>query len=109
MVNQKPATAKHETRGRTFYADFHSQMFYNPGRIGHIGAVRPLLGDSLTVERAALTRLVLVRIQVPQPAFPIEYFEIFKTRTYAGANRVVAKNRRCARDPPNQMNVEPQR
>ena len=26
------------------------------------------MGDSLTVERAALTRLVLVRIQVPQPA-----------------------------------------
>ena len=28
------------------------------------------MGDSLTVERAALTRLVLVRIQVPQPPTP---------------------------------------
>ena len=27
----------------------------------------PPLGNSLTVERVALTRLVLVRIQVPQP------------------------------------------
>ena len=26
-----------------------------------------MVGNSLTVERAALTRLVLVRIQVPQP------------------------------------------
>ena len=30
-------------------------------------SIRPAMGDSLTVERAALTRLVLVRIQVPQP------------------------------------------
>ena len=30
-------------------------------------ACRPLVGDSLTVERWTLTPLVLVRIQVPQP------------------------------------------
>jgi hypothetical protein len=30
----------------------------------------PPLGNSLTVERVALTRLVLVRIQVPQPIPP---------------------------------------
>ena len=29
-----------------------------------------VLGDSLTVELSALTRAVLVRIQVPQPATP---------------------------------------
>ena len=41
------------------------------------GIVAPWpMGNSLTVERAALTRLVLVRIQVPQPVFipaPIEH------------------------------------
>src|SRR5215218_5797331 len=32
------------------------------------GPLSRSLGDSLTVEQSALTRLVLVRIQVPQPA-----------------------------------------
>lgn len=31
-----------------------------------------LLGDSLAVELPALTRSALVRIQVPQPQFPIK-------------------------------------
>ena len=38
-----------------------------PAAAAALAGVR--VGDSLTVERAALTRLVLVRIQVPQPFF----------------------------------------
>ena len=32
-------------------------------------AERTVMGDGLTVERLALTQLVLVRIQVPQPIY----------------------------------------